>query len=277
MEKAVTAIKLLMEGNSIRSICRIVRLGQHTVLNLLRKVGEGCERLQGNFVRGVTCQSIQCDELWSYVYCKERTRIRKGYREDELGDCYTWTGLDSSTKLILAFAVGKRDPGTAAEFTRKLRRATAGRFQINTDGLATYRHAIWQAFGIGQDHAQVIKIFGGPREGESRYSPPQIVDIFVQVGGGNPDLRAASTSHVERSNLTFRMMLRRFTRLTNGHSKSWDHHKAVISLFVFFYNFCRKHMTLKQTPAMAAGLTHHVWTVRELIESAIIGGNAAVA
>jgi hypothetical protein len=170
------------------------------------------------------------------------------------------------------------------DFVRKLRRATAGQFQINTDGLGVYRSTIPLVFGHQQDHAQVIKIYAAPAEGEARYSPPQIVEMHVAVGGGKPNLTIASTSYIERSNLTIRMMLRRFTRLTNAHSKSWDHHEAALGLLFAVYNFVRPHMTLtaawdgrKCTPAMAAGLTGHPWSIRELIGRAVPNSLAAEA
>ena len=170
------------------------------------------------------------------------------------------------------------------QFVRKLRRATYGKFQIDTDGLHIYRMLIGPTFGWHQDHAQVVKIFGAPTEGQARYSPPRIVDIHVNVGGGNPNIEAASTSYVERSNLTVRMMLRRFTRLTNAHSKSFRHHEAALSLLFAFYNFCRPHMTLtelnggrKCTPAMAALIATSIWSVKELIQRAIPEGTMALA
>jgi IS1 family transposase/transposase-like protein len=277
IEKAGTAIKMLMEGTSLRGVCRILRIGQSTLLDFLLRLGKGCERLMGQAIFNLPVSSVQCDEIWSFVHCKEKTRIRKGYGEDEVGDCYTWTAIDSRTKLLLAYAVGKRDNNTAVDFVHKLRRATRGRFQIDTDGLGIYRSAIPLAFGYDQDHAQIVKIFALPVQGEARYSPPQIIDIRIQVGSGNPDLESASTSYVERSNLTIRMMLRRFTRLTNAHSKSWRYHEAALALLFCFYNFCRRHMTLKCTPAKAAGLTDHQWSVKQLIQRVIPEGSRAAA
>jgi transposase-like protein/IS1 family transposase len=284
LEKATAAVRLLMEGASVRSTCRIVQLGQHTLLSLLLRVGMGCERLMHELIVAVPCYSVQCDELWSFVFCKQKTKDRRGYHADELGDCYTWTGLEPRSKLLLAYAVGKRDNLTGLEFVRRLRRATAGDFQINTDGLGVYQSTIPLAFGYNQDHARVIKIYAAPPEGEARYSPPQIVQMHVEVGGGKPNLAAACTSHVERSNLTIRMMLRRFTRLTNAHSKSWDHHEAALGLLFAVYNFVRPHATLtaardgrKCTPAMAAGLATSPWSIKELIGRAVPNSLAAEA
>jgi IS1 family transposase/transposase-like protein len=282
MEKATMALRLLMEGMSLRGVCRTLRMGQTTLCQLLLSIGEGCARFMNESIVDVFCTSIQCDELWSFIAMKERTRLRKNAPID-FGDCYTWTAIDRHTKLILAYAVGKRDNQTAIDFVHKLRHATAGRFQIDTDGLTLYRSAIPMAFGFSQDHAQIIKIFGAPSEGEARYSPPQIIDMHVEIGGGNPDLETASTSFVERSNLTIRMMLRRFTRLTNAHSKTWRYHEAAIGLLFAVYNFCRPHMTLnekggpRRSPAMAAGLTDHVWSYRELIQAVIPPGQTAIA
>jgi IS1 family transposase/transposase-like protein len=283
VEKAVTAIRLLVEGNSIRSVCRLSGMGKPTLLGLLLRSGEGCKRLMAERVRNIPCTSVQCDELWSFVWCKEKTRLRKQYRYEEIGDCYTWTAIEPKSKLLLAYAVGKRDHSTAFRFLRNLRDATLGISQIDTDGLGIYRSVIPLVFGRRQSHAQIIKIFATPQNEETRYSPPQIVETRIEVGSGNPDMDAACTSHVERSNLTIRMLLRRFTRLTNGHSKSWRHHEAAIALLFAYYNFCRPHMTLTEredrptTPAMAAGLTDHVWSVAELLEKVIPRGSEAIA
>jgi IS1 family transposase len=197
--------------------------------------------------------------------CKEKTRQLRGYPEI-VGDCYTWTALEKRSKFLLAYAVGKRDRTTGLTFARRLRRAAAGQFQIDTDGLTVYPSVIAEVFGICQDHARIIKIFGSSPEGEARYSAPQIIDIHVEKGWGNPDLKEASTSYVERSNKTLRMQIRRFTRLTDGHSKLWRNHEAAIALFFAYYNFCRVHSTPGTTPAVAAGVTDHVWTVKELLE-----------
>jgi IS1 family transposase/transposase-like protein len=281
MERAASAVQHLIEGSSVRSTCRILGMGPSTLLQLLLKVGQGCERIMESWIVGVSCATIQCDELWSFVHCKEKTRLNKRYADEDIGDCYTWTAIEPRTKLMLAYAVGKRDNATGAEFLRRLHRAASGPFQINTDGLGIYRSTIPLVFGYGQDHAQIVKIFSRPAEGEARYSPPEITGLHIEVGGGNPDLQIASTSHVERSNLTIRMMLRRFTRLTNAFSKSWAHHEAALALLFAYYNFCRPHMTLTEqkeyrcTPAMAAGLVGRVWSMSDLIRRAIPEGEEA--
>ncbi len=228
-----------------------------------------CRQLQDEIFCNVACERVECDEIWSFVWCKERTRINRGYRPDEVGDCYTWTAIEASTKLLLAYAIGKRDNATGVEFVQRLRRAVAGDCQLDTDGLGIYRSVIPLAFGRNQDHAVVVKTFSRPADGEARYSPPQIVAIDRTAGSGSPDLDVASTSYIERSNLTIRMMLRRFTRLTNAHSRKFENHVAAQSLLFAYYNFVRVHMTLKTTPAVATGLTSRVWTVQELIERAV--------
>ena len=223
-------------------------VAKKSVLKLLVKIGERCDAFLRAAVVGVPCESIQCDEVWSYVFCKEKHRQNRGYGE-ETGNCYTWTAIEKTTKLLLCYAIGKRDLSTAVEFSRKLRRATSGSFQIDSDGLSLYTAALPMSFGYSQDHARVVKVFGAPPEGEGRYSPAVIIDLHVEVGSGNPDLDAASTSFIERSNKTLRMQLRRFTRLTDGHSKLWRNHEAAIALFFAYYNFCRVHSTIKTTPA----------------------------
>lgn len=281
MERAGSAVKLLMEGSSIRSICRLLAMSPATLLQLLLKVGQGCEAVLRDFIVAIPCQTIQCDEIWSFVHCKEKTRNRLGYDDADCGDCYTWTAIEPRTKLLLAYAVGKRDNATGMKFLRGLHRATSGPFQINTDGLSVYRSLIPLVFGRSQDHAQIIKIYSQPTEGEARYSPPQIIGFHVETGSGNPDLQIASTSFIERSNLTVRMMLRRFTRLTNAHSKSWKHHQAALALLFAYSNFCRPHMTLTEkmeyrcTPAMQAGIADHPWAVAESIRWAIPEGEEA--
>jgi len=265
VDKAVQVLRLLLEGNSVRACERLTGISKRAILRLIVIIGGRCKRFFGSTILDVACESAQCDEIWSLVHCKEKTRQRKGYGE-EVGDCYTWTAIDPSTKLLLAFAVGKRDRDTGAMFARRLRRATVGHFQINTDGLSIYPVVINEAFGYGQDHAQVVKVFGAVPEGEGRYSPARLIDIHVERGGGDPDLEAACTSHIERSNKTLRMQIRRFTRLTDGHSKLWHNHEAAIALFFTYYDFCRVHSTIKCTPCMKAGLTDHVWSVRELVE-----------
>jgi len=263
-DKTILVLRLLLEGNGVRATERLTGVEKKTILRLVRSVGEQCDKFMRTAIVAVECESVQCDEVWSFVLCKERTRNLRGYPEC-VGDCYTWTALEKNTKLLLAYAVGKRDHSTGLTFARRLRNATSGQFQIDTDGLTVYPSVIAEVFGTHQDHARVVKVFGKSQEGEARYSPAQIIDVHVEKGWGNPDLKQASTSFIERSNKTLRMQIRRFTRLTDGHSKLWENHEAAIAMFFAYYNFCRVHSTIRTTPAVAAGLTDHVWTVKELL------------
>ncbi len=265
IEKAVLALRMLLEGNSVRSTARLTGMTKRTVLRFMVRAGRNCEQFLEAAIRNVNCQDVECDELWSYVYCKEKTRQARHYNQT-VGDCYVFTAVERHTKLFLTYHVGKRDAVSTTSFVRKLRQATSGNFQISTDGWSAYTLSIPMVFGWKQDFAQVIKIFSSVKvEGEARYSPPEIADIRKNVISGYPDLKEAGTSIVERSNKTIRMGIRRFTRLTDGHSKLWENHEAAIALFVSFYNFCKVHTTLRTTPAVAAGLTDHVWSVQELL------------
>jgi IS1 family transposase/transposase-like protein len=275
LDKAIMAVRVLMEGTSIRGACRLLNIGQYTLLDLVRRVGDGCRRLHNEIVVTVACKLVECDEVWSYVWCKEKTRVRMGYNPVQTGDCYTWTAIESGTKLLLAYAIGKRDNATGMEFIRQLRRAVSGYCQINTDGLGIYRSVIPIVFGRTQDHATIVKTFSRAADGEARYSPPKIVSIDIEAQSGWPNLDLASTSHVERSNLTIRMMLRRFTRLTNAHSRKWENHVAAQALLFAYYNLCRVHMTLGTTPAVEAGLSSRVWSVQELVERAVAQAQVA--
>jgi transposase-like protein/IS1 family transposase len=263
------AFNLLLEGIAVRAASRLTRVKLGTILDNLVTAGEHCERFLPAVVRRVPVRDVEADEVWSYVYCKERTRQRRGFGE-AVGDCYTYTALERHTKMILAYHVGKRCPADTCAFAQKLSDATAGRFQLTTDGFRPYLTAIPDTFGDNIDYATLVKVYGEPEE-ERRYSPPTIVDVIATPRIGNPDEGMICTSFVERSNLTVRMAVRRFTRLTNAFSKCWRHHEAMLALFFAFYNFCRVHMTLKTTPAVAAGLTDHVWSLEELLGRAEAG------
>jgi IS1 family transposase/transposase-like protein len=265
LKDACRALAMLLEGMSIRAVERISGLNRDTLCDLVLTVGENCERLMGT-IRGVECSDLECDEIWSYVGCKERTRHAKRYVGEE-GHSWTFIGLDNASKLVVAYQVGQRDAATCDLFLGKLTRATVGRCQITTDGLAAYTIGVPFAFRHRVDFAQLFKQFGGAQT-TGRYSPGKIIRSEKKAIFGSPDPERVCTSHVERLNLTLRMSMRRFTRLTNGFSKSLNHHRAMQGLFFAFYNFCRNHETLKATPAMAAGLTDKPWTIRELLEKA---------
>lgn len=264
-KRGIMAIKLLVEGCSIRSIERITGIRRDTIIDLLLIAGERCEQLMDHLIQDVPVRDVQADEIWSFIGKKEK---RVNLDDDEtLGDSYTWVGIEARTKLVLAFVVGKRTSKDAIEFTRKLRRATSAtqRFQLTTDGLQAYIPAVDLNLSDRCDFAQLIKVYASPREGEQRYSPGEVVEAVPVVISGNPNPNRICTSHIERQNLTMRMHMRRMTRLTNAFSKKFESHKAAIALHFAHYNFCKLHQTLKVTPAMEAGITEHVWTIAELL------------
>jgi IS1 family transposase len=266
-EKAVQVISLLTEGMSIRAVSRITGVHKTTILSLLVTVGDKCRRFFDTRVRNIKTRFVQADELWSYVHTKER---QLGSDDpEEWGDAYTWIALDSETKMVLSYHVGKRDAVSAFILARDLTERVTGRFQITTDGFKPYISAIEDCFGSQVDYAQLIKIYGkGQGEGPDWYAPTKVLDAIPVQVSGNPKIERISTSHVERANLSVRMHLRRFTRLTNAFSKKLDNLKAAVSLYMAFYNFVRIHQTLRVTPAMQAGLTDHIWTMQELLEAA---------
>ena len=266
LKDAATALALLLEGMSIRATERITGLNRDTLCDLILVVGENCERFLQAKVAGVQADDIQCDEIWSFVGCKERTRHAERYTGDE-GHSWTWIAIERNSKLVLAHHVGQRDGASCESFLGKLDRATTGRFQISTDGLGAYTLNVPFTFRNRVDFGQLIKSFGGG-SATGRYSPAKIINSQKRAMYGNPDPDKVCTSHIERLNLTLRMNVRRFTRLTNAHSKSLKHHRAMQAIFFAFYNFCRKHETIKKTPAMAAGLADKAWTIRQLIERA---------
>lgn len=211
--------------------------------------------------------NVEVDEIWGFVSCKEKTRVRLGYGE-EVGEAYTFTAIERDTKLLIAWYLGKRLPADAIEFSRKLREATGGRCQVTTDGFVGYTTGVPQAFRYEVDFAQLVKIFGKQpeRTAAARYSPAEITDIRIDIICGRPDEDLICTSHVERQNLNIRMAVRRMTRLTNAFSKKWQNHEYHLALYFLYYNFCRVHLTLKSTPAMAAGIADRQWTVSRLLE-----------
>lgn len=269
--KASDCLLHLIEGMSIRSTERLLGTHRDTIISALVTAGQNCQRFLETAVRDVVVEDVQVDELWGFVFCKEKTRLRNDYDEAR-GDAYWFVGLERHTKLVLAWHLGKRCPEDTLTFSRKLSEATNGRFHLSTDGYTPYRNAVPSVFGRRVDFAQLVKIYGTAAEAERRYIPPQVVGVRALPCIGNPDIGRICTSHVERSNLTMRMMIRRLTRLTNAHSKKWENHEAALALYFAYYNFCRRHQALDgETPAMASGLTDGVWTLGELLRKA---GNA---
>jgi IS1 family transposase len=259
----------LVEGASIRATERLTGVHRDTVMRLGVAVGDASARLHNALVRDVHANLIECDEIWTFVGKKQK---RKTPTDDpEKGDQYVFTALDAGTKLLISYKVGKRTTETTLAFIRDLRGRVLGRPQITTDGLVHYRDAIDYVFGPDVDFAQVEKRYasGDPTpEAARRYSPVAVVNVEKTLISGDPDMEVATTSHVERANLTWRMGIRRFTRLTNAFSKKLAHLEAAFAVQAAYYNFCRVHEALRVTPAMQAGITDHVWSLAELLQTA---------
>jgi transposase-like protein/IS1 family transposase len=266
LDKAETCLKLMLEGMSVRSIQRITGMHQKTILDLLVLAGDRCRKLMHDRIKGVAVKDVEADEIWGFVGMKKMTKLYKQVTTPLVGDAYTFVGIERNTKLILAWHLGERDTANTEAFTEKLNHATSGRFQMTTDGLATYPDAISYSLGTRVDYAQLIKVYAhGDREGEQKYSPPEVVETVSKPLIGSPDPRRICTSIVERSNLSMRTSIRRLTRLTNAFSKKWENLHAALSLYFAYYNFCRIHSSIRCTPAMESGITGHVWTLRELL------------
>jgi len=266
LDKAETCLKLMLEGMSVRSIQRITGMHQKTILDLLVLAVERCERIMNEKIKGVPVKDVEADEIWGFVQMKRNTRLNKGVSDPQVGDAFTFVGIERNTKLVLAWHLGDRDAINTEAFTEKLNYATSGRFQMTTDGLATYPDAISYSLGTRVDYAQLIKVYGKlDVEGERKYSPPEVVDTTTKPIIGHPDPRRICTSIVERGNLSIRTSVRRLTRLTNAFSKKWENLYAMMSLYFCWYNFCRIHSSIRCTPAMEAGITKTVWTMRDLL------------
>ena len=266
---AEQALKCLLEGCSIRSTERLTGLNRNTIMRLLLVGGERGARLMDSRMRGLTPRYLEIDEIWTWVGKKQK-RVRSGDPE-EFGSQWVFVAIDADTKLIPAFHIGQRLKGDTTEFLWNLYGRIQGRTQITTDGLNHYQGAVPMCFGLDVDFAQLTKMFGDYGQfdtPEARYSPPRISGVISKVRTGDPDPAHISTSFVERQNLTMRMAMRRFTRLTNAFSKKLSHLKAAIALHFAYYNFCRVHSSLRVTPAMEAGLTDHVWAIAELLGAA---------
>ena len=261
--KRIQVIAALVEGNSINATCRMLGVGKHTVLRLLADAGCACAAFHDATVRNLRVGRAQCDEVWSFIYAKQKN-VTEEQMAEGAGDCWTWTAIDADTKLIISYMLGNRGASTARDFMEDVAGRIANRIQLTTDGHRVYAEAVEQAFGSEIDYALLVKIYGASNEGESRYSPATCIGCRTGVLAGNPDPKHISTSYVERQNLSMRMGMRRFTRLTNGFSKKFENHAHQVALYFFHYNFCRIHTTLRVTPAMEAGLTDHVWTLAEL-------------
>lgn len=265
-EQRVKVLSGLVEGVGVNATCRMTGVAKNTVLKLLRDIGPVCVAHHDKTVRNLPSRRVECDEVWSFCYSKQ-----KNVPEDKLGkfgygDVWTWTALDANNKLIISYLAGLRDAGYAFEFMTDVASRLSNRVQLTTDGHKPYLEAVENAFGADIDYAMLVKIYGAEqRPGEARYSPAKCIGARRAGITGNPDPKHISTSYVERSNLTLRLMNRRFTRLTLGFSKKIENHVHAIALYAFHYNFCKIHKTLRVTPAMEAGLTDHVWELDELV------------
>jgi IS1 family transposase len=263
-------IRCQVEGNSIRSTVRMTGVAKNTVANLILEVGAACARYQDEHLRDLTCKRLQADEIWSFMGCKEKQVATKKLDMGVCGSVWTWTAIDADTKLIPCWFIGQRDAGCATAFIQDLAGRLNHRVQLTTDGLKVYLNAILDSFGTNIDYAILHKVYGAERPDAARYSPGTCLGTKKVEMIGDPDEAHVSTSYVERANLTMRMSMRRFTRLTNGFSKKLENHAAAVALHFMWYNFGRIHQTLKMTPAMKAGIAARPWTVEEIVALADI-------
>jgi len=265
IEKRTQLLSCLVEGNSMRSTSRMTGVSISAVMKFVADVGRVCSEYQDKTFVNLKCRRLQCDEIWSFVGAKEKN-VSKENKANGWGDAWTWVAIDTETKLVPCWFVGPRNAEAANHFMHDLAARLSSRVQLTTDGLKAYIGAIDNAFKNDVDFAQLVKIYGAAPSGESRYSPAQCMGTRKAAMTGTPDVKHISTSYIERQNLTMRMNMRRFTRLTNAHSKKLANHEHAIALFYMHYNFCRIHTTLRVTPAMQAGITTKVWELADIAD-----------
>jgi IS1 family transposase len=269
LEKRVQILSMLCEGSSMRSISRVAGVSFNAVNKLLVDAGKVCAAHHDATVRNVTAKRIQCDEIWSFCYAKHRAVKLAAKEQKEMpegaGDAWTWTALDADSKLIVSYLTGNRNAECAAIMMNDLQSRLANRVQLTTDGHKAYLRAIENTFGNDIDYAMLVKLYGNAHGPKGRYSPAECIGIIKEPIGGTPDADHVSTSYVERSNLSMRMSMRRFTRLTNAFSKRIENHAAALSLYFTFYNFVRQHKTLRVSPAMAAGIADRLWDMSDIV------------
>lgn len=265
-EKRIRALSALVEGNSIRATCRMTGVAKNTVIKLLCDIGQVCWQYHDKNVRGLKPAKVQCDEIWAFCHAKQKNIPAEHKGQYGYGDVWTWTAIDSDTKLIMSYWVGLRTSADAREFMLDLAGRIVNLTQLTTDGFTSYPDAVYEAFGTDVDYAQLVKSYTADRAvGHARYSPPQCTGAKKKHVIGCPEPAFISTSHVERQNLTMRMSMRRFTRLTNAFSKKVENLEHAIALHFMHYNYCRKHQTLGTTPAVASGLADRAWTLDDLV------------
>ena len=260
-------VRLLVEGMGINAVTRATGVAKNTVLKLLRELGEACEDYHDTFVHGVSAQRIQCDEIWSFCYAKKKNVPAKYQGQFGFGDCWTWTAIDADSKLIVSWHIGRRGARDAEVFMQDVASRLANRVQLTSDGHHVYLQAVEEAFHRNVDYAQLVKIYGEDtqEQKEHRYSPAKCLGTRREARIGRPDPNFISTSFVEKHNQTMRQNMRRYTRLTAGHSKKFENHRHATALHFMHYNFARICQTIRCTPAMEAGLADHVWTTEELV------------
>ena len=267
--KRVAVISALVEGCSVRSTCRLTGVAKGTVLRLLADVGDACARYQDAVIRHVPARRVQVDEIWSFVGCKQKNVTATiAANNPKAGDAWTFVAIDAQTKLVLSWLVALRDAGSATEFLQDVSDRLSNRIQLTTDGHKMYLSAVEDAFGGDIDYSMLIKLYGSASDGQTRYSPAKCLGCVPQPVTGDPDPKHVSTSYIERQNLTMRMNMRRFTRLTNAFSKKIENHMHSVALFYMHYNFVRVHQTLRVTPAMEAGIAMTVWSIQNIVELA---------
>lgn len=265
LAKRVQILSMLCEGSSMRSISRVADVSINTVSALLVDAGKACAAHHEEAVRNVSAKRVQCDEIWSFCYAKAKNVLAAKAAPEEAGDVWTWTALDADSKLIVSYLVGGRDAGYAHEFMQDVAARLSTRVQLTTDGHKAYLDAVEGAFGADVDFAQLVKLYGDAPGPAGRYSPADCTGIRKMRVTGSPDRAHVSTSYVERQNLTMRMSMRRFTRLTNAFSKKAENHTHALALYFTFYNFVRMHKTLRCTPAMAAGISDRLWSMTDVV------------
>jgi IS1 family transposase len=263
-------IKVLCVGNSIRSTARITNTAINTVVKLLREVGAACLEYQDKNLRNLSCRRIECDEIWSFCYAKAKNVPQDKQNQFGYGDVWTFVALDADTKLVLSWLVGLRELEYAYKFARDIKGRLSNRVQLTTDGHRMYYEAVKNTFGDDIDYAMLVKYYGNVQDESGRYSPPECIQTTTKLVNGPPDMTKVSTSYIERQNLTMRMNMRRFTRLTNGFSRKIENLEYAVAFHFMYYNFARPHKTLTnpypKTPAMAAGIENHIWTIEESVK-----------